>query len=269
MCVPSGLTQSYKDKETEAKVRDFLQCGKFYLRIGLVLLKMRNWTSQQAWRKESLVLELSLSFAALASGIIETENVWADNEGLGKLSFEALVSLSKALQEEKTSSSDGGMAPVISELEISDARSLENLSIQLLPVVLPRLKENFKAGTRFINEENLAAAPKTDDLPLAIVSAHQLRWFLKQVGGIPDLSYHVNYALQVVLSLLEVNHFLTEGTLPVPGLMKCSAGCFHLSIIKAHAHVVIRYSTGYTRTREVDGNGFADSSIIARNLSAN
>jgi hypothetical protein len=207
MCVPSGLTQSYKDKETEAKVRDFLQCGKFYLKIGLVLLKMRNWTSQQAWRKESLVLELSLSFAALASGIIETENVWADNEGLGKLSFEALVSLSKALQKEKTSNSDGGMAPVISELEISDVKSLENLSIQLLPVVLPRLKENFKAGTRFINEENLAAAPKTDDLPLAIVSAHQLRWFLKQVGGIPDLSYHANYALQVVSSLLEMNHF--------------------------------------------------------------
>lgn len=168
---------------------------------------MQNWTSQQAWKRESLVLELSLSFAALASGIIETENVWADNEGLGKLSFEALVILSKAVQKEKDSSSDGGIAPFISEGDISDAKSLENLIIQLLPVVLPRLKENFKAGTRFVSEENLAAAPKTDDLPLAVVSAHQLRWFLKQVGGIPDLSYHVNYALQVVSLLLEVNHF--------------------------------------------------------------
>lgn len=69
-----------------------------------------------------------------------------------------------------------------------------------------------------------------------------------------------------------MNYFLTEGILPVPGLMtgmKCSAACFHLSIIKAHTHVVIQYSIGFTRTREGDGNGFADSSIIPRNLSVN
>lgn len=177
--IPSQLTRCYKGGNTDGEVESYLLCGKLYMNMALVLVKNPVWTAQQAWKNEEIMYNIFLSFAALASGIIESERTWVDEMGLCKLSNDILVSFSEALQTESCLIQDEAVAPPGGNC--SKVSSLETLVLRLLPKILSSLKDILKAGTRSVNLDTMSTVPKEDDLPVAIISAHQLRWCLGQV----------------------------------------------------------------------------------------
>jgi hypothetical protein len=178
--IPSQLTRNYKDGATDGEVEKYLLCGKLYIQMALVIVKNPVWTTQQAWEKEDVVYNIFLSFSALTSGIIESERTWVDETGLCKLCNEAIVCFSKTLQVESSSNQDETKSPLGGNH--SKLSSLETLVLRLLPKILSRLKDILKAGTRSVSLDNGSTIPKMEDLPAAIISAHQLRWCLIQVS---------------------------------------------------------------------------------------
>lgn len=177
--IPSQLTRNYKDGATDEEVENYLLCGKLYLKMALILVKNSVWTTQQAWEQEATVCNILLSFSALASGIIESERTWVDETGLCKLGNDIIEYFSKALQVECSFIQDEVKSP--SDGNRSSLSSVETLVLRLLPKILSRVKDVLKAGTRSVSLEYGSSIPKMDDLPAAIVSAHQLRWCLIQV----------------------------------------------------------------------------------------
>lgn len=177
--IPLQLTRNYKDEKTDGEVKNYLSCGKLYLRLALTLVKSRVWTAQQAWNKEELMYNIFLSFAALASGIIESERTWVDETGLCKLCNDLLVCFSEALESESSPAEDKAVSP--SRRTHNKVSSIETLVLRFLPKVLSSAIAVLKAGTRSVNRDLAAPVPQVDDLPLAIISAHQLRWCLLQV----------------------------------------------------------------------------------------
>ena len=177
--VPPQLTRNYKDGTTDGEVENYLLCGKLYIKMALILVKNPAWTTQQAWEKEEIVYSIFMSFSALASGIIESERTWVDGAGLCKLCNDAILCFSKGLQVESPSIQDEAKSP--SGGHRSNLSSLETVVLRLLPKILSRLEEILKAGTRSASLDNGSSIPKMEDLPAAIISAHQLRWCLIQV----------------------------------------------------------------------------------------
>lgn len=177
--IPSQLTRNYKDGNTDGDVENYLSCGNLYMKMALTLVKNPVWTAHQAWNKEEIMYNIFLSFAALASGIIESERTWVDETGLCKLCNDVLICFSKALEKESCLIQDEGVLP--SGGNRSKVSSIEILVLRFLPKILSSVKDVLKAGTRSVSLDNRSAIPKMDDLPAAIISAHQLRWCLLQV----------------------------------------------------------------------------------------
>ncbi|KAG0562890.1 hypothetical protein KC19_9G180200 [Ceratodon purpureus] len=198
--VPSQLTRNYKDGTTDGEVENYLLCGKLYIEMALILLKNPVWTTQQAWEKEEIVYDIVLSFSALASGIIESEKTWIDETGLCKLCNDAIGCFSKTLQEESSSSQDEAKPP--SGGNNRRLSSLETLVLRLLPKILSRFKDILKVGTKSVSLELGSTVPKMDDLPAAIISAHQLRWCLTQVRY-PNFKPHSELVIRTALTALD------------------------------------------------------------------
>lgn len=177
--VPSQFTRNYKDGNTDGEVENYLFCGKLYMRMALILVKNPVWTAQQAWEKEEIMYDVFLTFSALASGIIESERTWVDETGLCKLCNDVIVCFSKTLQIESCLILDEAKSQ--SGENCSMVSSLETLVLRLLPEIFSRLKDILKAGTRSVSLDDGSTIPKMDDLPAAIISAHQLRWCMVQV----------------------------------------------------------------------------------------
>lgn len=173
--IPFELTRNYKDGNTDREIENYLFCGKLYMNMALILVKNPVWTAQQAWIREETMYNIFLSFSALASGIIESERTWVDKTGLCKVCNDVLLCFSKTLE---TGSCE---AVLPSGGNGSKVSSLETLVLRLLPKVLSSLRDVLKAGTRSVTLDNESTIPKMEDLPAAIISAHQLRWCLVQV----------------------------------------------------------------------------------------
>lgn len=179
--IPPELTRNYSDKAADEKVRKFFVWGKLILRISIIIIEKHEWTPQEACQRDDLILNLFLRLSAVASGIIESGGTWVDAEGLGPLARNGIICLSEALQEERTFCADGETFRALSVTEGDVVRSVQSLVLKLLAAILSRLKGILKAGTTNVSEENLTKAGNNDDLPGAIVAAHQLTWCLNQV----------------------------------------------------------------------------------------
>ncbi|XP_073393546.1 uncharacterized protein [Physcomitrium patens] len=198
--IPHQLTRSYKDKATEGEVESYLECGMLHLKMALMLVKNPVWTAQQAWQKTDVILDIFLSFSALASGIIESEGVWVDKTDICMLCNEVLACFSHALQIESSVRQDEAVN--LSSGYSNKVPSLETLVLRLLPGVLLKLKDVLKASTRSVALEKEVTVPKMDDLPTSIISAHQLRWCLVQIHY-PNFKPQSEIVIRTALTALD------------------------------------------------------------------
>lgn len=217
--VPPGLTRTSNDGDAKLVVTKFLDCAEPLLRVVIALIKNRDWTPLQAWEREEFVDNLVLMLTAFASGISELDGMRTDAPNLTKLSKEAIVHLSKALQREEEevsptlgmddksqndenikrvdSTSKEETDPILCKLEDGDIRGNSDCNFaRKIKTVKPGMKRGDKKVLQSLILKVLPTilpplrqtvkagdGSKNEDIALAsaIVAAHQMAWCLEQV----------------------------------------------------------------------------------------